>query len=122
MLRELKIQTQSGGWSLSISGREGCSTTAGAGGIGVAKFETAAIKPGGKVDDRAGEIGSASAIDINFHPIQIQNQVLWLLLLVEIQLVRITRASAIGHCNAQSVPFAPVASQELSDLFGGTFG
>src|SRR6266508_900570 len=96
---------------LSMLGGEGRSTATSTGGVGVGEFETTPIKAGDKVDDRTGEIWSAGAINVNFHAIPLENEVLRLLIFVEIKLVGITRAAAIGDRNSQSVSFALVAGQ-----------
>jgi hypothetical protein len=71
--QELEFQTlaQVESGSLFILRREGRSSAAGPGGVGIAEFETAAIKAAGIVDDRAGEIRRAGAININFDTVHL---------------------------------------------------
>jgi hypothetical protein len=118
---EFQTSTQVESGSRFILRRKGRATAAGPRGVGIAEFETAAIKTADKVDDRAGEIWSAGAIHINLDAVHLQNQVLRFWLFVKIQLVRITGTSAVSHRNAQSIAFASVARQEFFDLFGGVF-
>ena len=87
---EFQTSAQMENESLFILRREGRSTAARPGGVRIAEFETAAIKAADKVNDRAGEKWSASAIHINLDAVHLQNQILRFCVFVKIQLVRIT--------------------------------
>src|SRR5574341_509652 len=87
----------------SLSGKRSAAS-AGAGGVGVAKLEAAAIDAGDEIDDRAFEKGRALGIDVDFDSVPFPHGIFRPLLFVEIKLVRKTRATAVGHPHAQTIP------------------
>ncbi len=77
--------------------RERGPAAAGGGRVGIGELEAAAIQAVDEVDHYAGQIGSAAVIDVNLHTISVQDHVVGPLLIIEIELVRETRAAAVGH-------------------------
>src|SRR5919108_5348344 len=86
-------------------GGERSAAAAGAGGVGIGEFKTAAVNTGDEIYDRALKIGSARSVHVNFKTILLQNGIVWFLFPFKAQLVRKTGAAAIRYRDAQTVAF-----------------